>query len=104
MRVVEIKKHGGPEVLYIGSRPVPKPNINEVLIKVKAAGINKPDILQREGEYPAPKDASDILGLEVSGEVVELGKETKNISDLTKSGSLQNFHEPIVFNLKSQRP
>ena len=79
MRVVEIKKHGGPEVLYIGSRPVPKPNINEVLIKVKAAGINKPDILQREGEYPAPKDASDILGLEVSGEVVELGKETKNI-------------------------
>ena len=79
MKVVEIKKHGGPEVLYIGSRPIPKPDINEVLIKVKAAGINKPDILQREGEYPAPKDASDILGLEVSGEVVELGKETKNI-------------------------
>ena len=78
MKVVEIKKHGGPEVLYIGSRPIPKPDINEVLIKVKAAGINKPDILQREGEYPAPKDASDILGLEVSGEVVELGKETKN--------------------------
>ena len=72
MKVVEIKKHGGPEVLYIGSRPIPKPNINEVLIKVKAAGINKPDILQREGEYPPPKDASDVLGLEVSGEVVEL--------------------------------
>ena len=79
MKVVEIKKHGWPEVLYIGSRPIPKPNINEVLIKVKAAGINKPDILQREGEYPPPKDASDVLGLEVSGEVVELGKETKNI-------------------------
>ncbi len=76
MKVVEIKKHGGPEVLYIGSRPIPKPNINEVLIKVKAAGINKPDILQREGEYPPPKDASDVLGLEVSGEVVEATRNT----------------------------
>ena len=79
MRVVEIKKHGGPEVLYIGSRPIPKPKNNEVLIKVKAAGVNKPDILQREGEYPPPKGVSDILGLEISGEVVEIGKKTKNI-------------------------
>ena len=79
MKVVEIKKHGGPEVLYIGSRPIPKPEKNEVLVKVKAAGINRPDILQREGEYPPPKDASNILGLEISGEVVELGKKTKNI-------------------------
>ena len=79
MRVVEIKKHGGPEVLYIGSRPIPKPKINEVLIKVKAAGVNKPDILQREGEYPPPKGVSDILGLEISGGVVEIGKKTKNI-------------------------
>ncbi len=78
MKVVEIKKPGGPEVLYIGSRPVPKPKKNEVLIKVKAAGINKPDILQRNGEYPPPKDASDVLGLEVSGEITELGSETKN--------------------------
>ena len=79
MKVVEIKKHGGPEVLYIGSRPVPKPKKNEVLVKVKAAGVNRPDILQREGDYPPPKDESDILGLEVSGEVVELGEKTKNI-------------------------
>ena len=79
MRVVEIKKHGGPEVLYIGSRPIPKPKNNEVLIKVKAAGVNKPDILQREGEYPPPKGVSDILGLEISGGVVEIGKKTKNI-------------------------
>ena len=79
MRVVEIKKHGGPEVLYIGSRPVPKPKKNEVLIKVKAAGINRPDILQREGEYPPPKGVSNILGLEISGEVIEIGKKTKNI-------------------------
>jgi len=79
VKVVEIKKYGGPDVLYIGSRPIPKPKKNEVLIKVKAAGINRPDILQREGGYPPPKGASDILGLEVSGEVVELGKKTKNI-------------------------
>ena len=79
MKVVEIKKYGGPEVLYIGNRPIPKPKINEILIKVKAAGINRPDILQREGGYPPPKDASDILGLEVSGEIVELGKQVKNM-------------------------
>ena len=79
MKVVEIKKHGGPEVLYIGTRTIPKPKKGEVLVKVKAAGINMPDILQREGGYPPPKDASDILGLEISGVVVELGKETKKI-------------------------
>ena len=79
MKVIEIKKPGGPEVLYIGSRPIPKIKKNEVLIKVKAAGINKPDILQRNGEYPAPKDASDILGLEVSGSIVELGTDVKNL-------------------------
>ena len=79
MRVVEIKKYGGPEVLYIGSRPIPKPKNNEVLIKVKAAGINRPDILQRQGEYPPPKGVSNILGLEISGEVIEIGKKTKNI-------------------------
>ena len=65
MKVVEIKKHGGPEVLYIGTRPIPKPKKGEVLVKVKAAGINRPDILQREGNYPPPKDASNILGLEI---------------------------------------
>ena len=77
MKVVEIKKHGGPEVLYIGSRPIPKPKNNEVLIKVKAAGINRPDILQRQGEYPPPKGVSNILGLEISGEVIEIGKKNK---------------------------
>ena len=80
MRVVEIKKPGGPDKLYIGSRPIPKPKSNEVLIKVKAAGVNRPDILQREGNYPPPKDASDVLGLEVAGEVVQIGKKTKRIS------------------------
>ena len=79
MKVVEIKKYGGPEVLEIGSREIPVLKENEVLIKVKAAGINRPDILQREGSYPPPKDSSDILGLEIAGEVVKVGKKVKNI-------------------------
>ena len=79
MKVVEIKKYGGPEVLEIGSREIPVLKENEVLIKVKAAGINRPDILQREGSYPPPKNSSDILGLEIAGEVVKVGKKVKNI-------------------------
>jgi len=79
LKVVEIKKYGGPEVLEIGSREIPVLKENEVLIKVKAAGINRPDILQREGNYPPPKDSSDILGLEIAGEVVKVGKKVKNI-------------------------
>ena len=79
MKVVEIKKFGGPEVLKIGSQQIPSPKKNEVLIMVKAAGINRPDILQREGKYPPPKGASDILGLEVAGKVSKIGKDVKNI-------------------------
>ena len=79
MKVVEIKKFGGPEVLKIGLQPIPTPKKNEVLIMVKAAGINRPDILQREGKYPPPKGASDILGLEVAGKVSKIGKDVKNI-------------------------
>jgi NADPH2:quinone reductase len=84
LKVVEIKKYGGPEVLEIGSREIPVLKENEVLIKVKAAGINRPDILQREGNYPPPKDSSDILGLEIAGEVVKVGKKVKNIKIIDK--------------------
>jgi len=84
LKVVEIKKYGGPEVLEIGSREIPVLKENEVLIKVKAAGINRPDILQREGSYPPPKDSSDILGLEIAGEVVKVGKKVKNIKIIDK--------------------
>ena len=84
MKVVEIKKYGGPEVLEIGSREIPVLKENEVLIKVKAAGINRPDILQREGSYPPPKDSSDILGLEIAGEVVKVSKKVKNIKIIDK--------------------
>jgi len=73
MTVIEAKGNGGPEVLVAGTRPVPEPGPGEVLIEVEAAGINRPDVLQRQGLYPAPKGASDLLGLEVAGKVVKLG-------------------------------
>jgi NADPH2:quinone reductase len=70
MRVVEITAHGGPEVLQVGQRPLPAPHDGEVLIRVSAAGVNRPDIMQRMGKYPPPPGASDIPGLEVAGEIV----------------------------------
>jgi NADPH:quinone reductase len=73
MRAVEITKPGGPEVLRPVDRPVPTPRENEILIKVAAAGVNRPDVLQRTGNYPVPPDASDLPGLEVAGEVVKMG-------------------------------
>src|SRR5688572_697309 len=73
MRAVEITKPGGPEVLKVVERPQPNPKANEILIKVVAAGVNRPDVLQRSGNYPVPPDASDLPGLEVAGEVVALG-------------------------------
>src|SRR3954470_17264121 len=77
MRAVEITQPGGPEVLKSIVRPVPAPKANEILIKVAAAGVNRPDILQRSGNYPVPPDASDLPGLEVAGEVVSPGKTFK---------------------------
>jgi NADPH2:quinone reductase len=73
MRAVEITQPGKPEVLKIGSRPVPQPKAGEVLIKVAAAGVNRPDTMQRAGHYPPPPGASDIPGLEIAGEIVALG-------------------------------
>ena len=70
MKVIEITEPGGPEALCAGSRPVPQPKPEEVLIKVAATGINGPDIVQRKGLYPPPKGASDLLGLEIAGTVV----------------------------------
>jgi NADPH2:quinone reductase len=70
MKAVEITVHGAPEVLCIGERPAPVAGAGEVLIRVKASGINRPDVLQRTGNYPVPPGASDIPGLEVAGEIV----------------------------------
>ena len=71
MRVAEITSPGGPEVLRWAERPMPRPGAGEVLLKVRAFGVNRPDLLQRQGTYPPPPGASDIPGLEVCGEVLE---------------------------------
>jgi NADPH2:quinone reductase len=71
MRAIEIIHPGGPEVLKLCERPLPVLKAGEVLIKVHAAGVNRPDVLQRTGNYPVPPGASDIPGLEVAGEIVD---------------------------------
>jgi NADPH:quinone reductase len=73
MTAIELKTPGGPENLVPGSRPTPKPGKGEVLIKVAAAAINRPDVLQRQGKYPPPPGAPDTLGLDVAGTVVAVG-------------------------------
>jgi len=74
MRAVEITQPGGPEVLKPAQRPQPVPKENEILVKVAAAGVNRPDVLQRMGMYPVPPGASDLPGLEIAGEVVGSGE------------------------------
>ena len=73
MRAIEISEPGGPEVLLPVTRPVPTPSTEDILIKVVAAGVNRPDALQRAGAYAPPPDASDLPGLECAGEVVAVG-------------------------------
>jgi putative PIG3 family NAD(P)H quinone oxidoreductase len=76
MLAIEIAGPGGPEVLRPRRRPLPRPRAGELLIEVAAAGLNRPDILQRQGLYPAPPGVSDVPGLEVAGRVVALGPAT----------------------------
>lgn len=73
MRAVAISEPGAPEVLHVVSVPIPEPRESEVLIRVRAAGVNRPDVLQRLGMYPVPADADPLPGLEVAGEVVAKG-------------------------------
>ena len=73
MTAIAIRAPGGPEVLVPEERPVPQPGAGEVLVKVTAAGVNRPDVMQRQGLYPPPPGASEIPGLEIAGEVVALG-------------------------------
>lgn len=97
MKVVEITADGGPEVLKAGRRPLPVPGDGEVLIRVAAAGVNGPDLMQRRGLYPPPKGASDLLGLEVAGDVVALGAGAKRwsvgdrVTALTNGGGYAEY-------------
>src|SRR5918993_5464401 len=74
MIAVEIARPGGPEVLTPVERPIPQPGPGEVLIRVAAAGVNRPDLMQRRGRYPPPPGASDLPGLEVAGEIETTGE------------------------------
>ena len=78
MTVVAISKPGGPEVLVPETRALPVPGPGEILVKVAAAGVNRPDVAQRSGSYPPPPGASDLPGLEIAGEVVALGDGAKH--------------------------
>lgn len=80
MNFIAVELAGGPDVMVLKHGPRPKPKPSEVLIKVAYAGVNRPDCLQRAGAYPPPKGASEILGLEISGEVTEIGNDVENIS------------------------
>jgi NADPH2:quinone reductase len=80
MAVVEIAAPGGPEQLKPAVRPVPTPGDEEVLVRVAAAGVNRPDVMQRQGRYPPPAGASDLPGLEIAGEIVALGPKVSGLS------------------------
>jgi NADPH2:quinone reductase len=77
MTVIAIRAPGGPEMLVPEERSVPAPGPGEILVKVAAAGVNRPDVRQRQGNYPPPKGATDIPGLEMAGEVAALGPDVK---------------------------
>jgi NADPH:quinone reductase len=80
MTAIEIAAPGGPEQLKPTRRPVPVPGSDEVLIRVAAAGVNRPDVMQRQGRYPPPKGASDLPGLEVAGDVAAVGSNVSSFN------------------------
>lgn len=97
MQVIEIPHPGGPEVLRVATRPVPQPKPHEVLIRVAAAGVNRPDCFQRAGSYAPPPGASDLPGLEVAGTIVALGegvtqwREGDEVCALTPGGGYAQY-------------
>ncbi|MED5462874.1 MAG: NAD(P)H-quinone oxidoreductase [Pseudomonadota bacterium] len=97
MRAVSIREPGGPEVLQTNLFPLPRPGPNDVLVRVRAAGINRPDVLQRLGDYPVPADADPLPGLEIAGEVVSTGDDARRwkpgdrVMALTHGGGYAEF-------------
>jgi NADPH2:quinone reductase len=97
MTVIEIAEPGGPEVLRVARRPIPEPGPGQVLIRIAAAGVNGPDIVQRQGRYAPPPGASDLPGLEVAGEIAAVGadvarwKAGDRVCALTKGGGYAEY-------------
>ncbi len=97
MKAVEISAPGGPDVLRLTERPVPQPKPHEVLVRVAATGVNGPDMMQRKGLYPPPAGATDLLGLEVSGQVVAKGADVTRwkigdpVAGLTNGGGYAEY-------------
>ena len=97
MRYIDISHHGGPDVMVIRKGRIPEPKKGELLIRVQAAGVNRPDIMQRQGLYPPPPGASAVLGLEVAGEVAETGRGvtdwavTDKVCALTNGGGYAEY-------------
>jgi len=97
MKYINTPEFGGPEVLTLAKGQTPAIKDNEVLIHVAAAGVNRPDVIQRSGNYPAPKDASPILGLEVAGEIIQIGSKVStwkvgdNVCALTNGGGYAEY-------------
>lgn len=97
MKAIAISAPGGPDVLQPAERPVPRPGAGELLVRVAAAGVNGPDLMQRKGLYPAPPGASDLPGLEIAGEVVALGTDAarwrvgNQVAALTNGGGYAEY-------------
>jgi putative PIG3 family NAD(P)H quinone oxidoreductase len=97
MTAIAIRAPGGPDVLVPEERPVPLPGAGEILVKVAAAGVNRPDVMQRQGLYPPPKGAPDIPGLEIAGDVAALGPDARRwkvgdrVSALVVGGGYAEF-------------
>lgn len=97
MYFIDFKKPGSADVLFLNEQPIPEPRSGEILVKVKAAGVNRADIYQREGNYPPPKGASPILGLEIAGVVSKVGPDVKRwrvgdaVCSLTNGGGYAEY-------------
>jgi len=91
MRVIEITHPGGPEVLQVRERPIPTPGPGEVLIRVAASGVNRPDVFQRMGNYPPPAGASDLPGMEVAGTIVEGERAGEEVCALLAGGGYAEY-------------
>jgi len=95
MKAIEISAFGAPDVLHLVDRPAPAPGAGEVLVEVAAAGVNRPDLMQRQGKYPPPPGTTDIPGLEIAGRIVALGSEDGSTSPRSASGRLWKIGDEV---------